>query len=110
MSEAYNDEHIAPKLLEIAEECAANGLSFCARVEWAAFEGQTTAKRAPPGAISASHEMVYLAACANGNIDAMLMAMARAHNEGKLDLSRTVLAHMMKLGPFASASAAEPSP
>lgn len=108
MSEAYNDEHIAPKLAALAEECSANGLSFVSHAEWAPFEGQTTAKREAAGKISASHEMAYLAARANGNLDAFLFALARAHNEGKLDLSASVLALLMKLERFSAAD--KPSP
>lgn len=99
-AERYNDEHIAPKLLAIAEECSANGLSFVAHVEWAGFKGQTTAKYAEGAGITASFENAYLASMTNGNLDAFLMNLVRAHQQGKLDLSRTLLAIWANLEPF----------
>lgn len=97
--EAYNDDHIAPKLLAIAEECHANGLSFCARVEWDTFEGQTTYRSAYKN-WSASLAPVYIASMANGNLDKFLMSLVQAHQEGNLDLSHTLLSVWAHLEPF----------
>lgn len=99
-AERYNDEHIAPKLAAIAAECKEHGLYIAARVEWASFEGQTTSQRSGEGRISPSHEMVYLASMTNGNLDAMLFSLARAHSDGLLDLSPSMVAHWLKLEPF----------
>lgn len=48
--ENFYDEHIAPKLLELARQCKDNGLSMVALCEWAPSEfGETTTLRDDAG-------------------------------------------------------------
>ena len=98
-AERYNDEHIAPKLRAISAECQANGIHFVARTNWAPFEGETTCSR-PCAGVVASFDLVDMASRANGNIDALIFGLARAHREGKLDLSASMMMHWMNLPPF----------
>lgn len=105
-AERYNDEHIAPRLLALAKECQEHDIYFVSRTEWAPFEGQTTMTR-PREGIVASFDLVEMASRANGNIDALILGLARAHNEGKLDLSQSMMMHWLKLPPFGRSSATE---
>lgn len=97
-AERFNDEHIAPELARLSKLAREHGLNFVARVEWAPFEGQTTMSKVE--GISASHELAWVSARANGNVDAVIIALARAHNDGTLNLSASLLSTYMNLGPF----------
>lgn len=97
-AERFNDEHIAPELARLSKLAREHGLNFVARVEWAPFDGQTTMSKVE--GISASHELAWFAAQANGNVDAVLMSLARSHHAGTLDCSASMLSTYMNLGPF----------
>ncbi len=74
--ERWNDERLAPALLELARECIARGIHFVAFAEYAPGETQRTATLRFSEA-SAKTRLVYYAANSDGNIDAMLNAVCR---------------------------------
>lgn len=77
--EAYFDKEIGPALLELARKCEVAGLSFLNRVEWAPNEGATTSSIQPHPGIGM--KITYSAALANGNADALIMAMLKYAKE-----------------------------
>jgi hypothetical protein len=87
--EKYYDEHIAPKLLALAKECEEHGLSLLAMCEWAPGEfGRTVSLRKGAGF---GIRLADTAVRANGNVDAMMMAIeryAREHGHSSIYLSR----------------------
>lgn len=79
MSEAYYDEHIAPKLLALAKECEEQGMSLLAVCEWEPGEsGRTVSLRVGSGV---GIRIANLAAQANGNVDSLWMAICRYARE-----------------------------
>jgi hypothetical protein len=77
--EQYYDNHVAPKLLEVAKECDELGLSLLAVCEWAPGEyGSTVLLR--EGA-SFGLRLTHAATQANGNVDSLLIAIERHARE-----------------------------
>jgi hypothetical protein len=87
--ERYYDEHIAPKLRDLAMECEEHGLSLLAVCEWQPGEyGRTLTLREGSGF---GIRMADTAAKANANVDSFLMAIirhAREHGHGSAYLSQ----------------------
>jgi hypothetical protein len=87
--EKYYDDHIAPKLRELAEECKANGLSLLAICEWEPGEFGRILRLQPESGFGI--RMADTAAKANGNVDTFLIAVmrhAREHGHGSVFLER----------------------
>lgn len=87
--EAFYDREIAPKLAAIAKECEARGMSFLARVEWAAGKSGSTSVRHP----HTDRDMLFVmfADRANGNGDTLIMALmkyAREHGHESVCMTR----------------------
>lgn len=104
--EIFYDQHIAPKLAELAKECEARGMPFLALVEWEPGEGGRTCVL-PPGA-SFGIRMAETAARARGNVDSLILALMRyagQHGHSSVCLSRLGVAHAP---PEASNSANQP--
>ena len=75
MSEAYYDEHIAPKLMAIAKECEDNGLSLVACYEYELGRKARTMTLQP--GCSFVINLVEFATRSRGNIDSLIMALCR---------------------------------
>lgn len=73
--EEYYDNHIAPKLMELARECEDNGLSILAVCEWEPGEYGST--RSSREGTSFALRMADAALQANGNLDLFMIAMER---------------------------------
>lgn len=81
MSVVY-DELIAPKLMECAKLCEANGIPFVCYAQ--DDDGVSRTAFIPPGS-AFGPRLVELAAQANGNVDSMMIALirhAREHGPG----------------------------
>lgn len=91
--EKFYDEVIAPALLEIGRKCEEAGLSFVAAVEYEQGEyGSTTTLRAGSGF---GMRLVDLAVRANGNVDALMIALSRhAEEHGHSSLVLSMLGRM----------------
>ena len=87
--EKFYDECIAPELMRLNKLCLENGLSFVAEVEWLPGEGGTTVNLQENA--SGAMRMVRAACSAHGNLDAMVMGLARYIREQNLDHSSIVL-------------------
>lgn len=74
-AERYYDDVIAPKLAELATDAKAHGLSFLAVVEWEPGEYGRTLYNVEGS--SFYFRLVDLAARAQGNVDALWMAIKR---------------------------------
>jgi len=88
-AEKYYDDHVAPKLREIAKDCEANGLSLLAVCEWEPGNYGRTLMLQPKSGIG--FRLTNSAAKANGNVDAFLIAVmrhARVHGHGSTYLER----------------------
>lgn len=94
MTEQEYDEQIAPALLDLANKTAALGGSFVARVEWAKDESGITAAGIEKGVTGVGQWMTYIAANANGNLDAFYYRSAK-----QFDLSPTIVGMAMGWKP-----------
>lgn len=89
--QAY-DDHIAPKLLEVAKLCEQMGMSIVARVEWAPDEaGITHAGVGPQSGVG--QRLTQIAAHARGNIDLICIEAMR-----RFDCSRSMVLRMLQAG------------
>lgn len=73
--EAFYDANISPVLLELMESCRREGLSMVAFVEWAPGAGGRSVCLQPGSSIGV--RLVELARQANGNVDALILAIMR---------------------------------
>lgn len=79
--EAFYDAEIAPALLELANKCADNGLSFVAKVGWSPRNSGATSRLVE--GCGFEMELAYMAVRANGNVDGLIMAlMGQARKAG----------------------------
>lgn len=88
--EKYYDEHIAPKLLDMAKDARAHGMNFLAIVEWAPGEHGRT-HYCVEGTQGVPFRMANWAARCNGNVDSFLMAVQRyamKHGHGSIFLAQ----------------------
>jgi len=76
--DAFYDELIAPKLAEIAGECADHGISFVAAADTGSVLNETC--RYADG-WSFAFKLVQLAAHAAGNVDRLMIDLVRYANE-----------------------------
>ena len=74
-SERYYDEHIAPKLMELARECEDHGMSLVAVCEWK--PGETRSTRTIREGAGAALRLTDAAAVSVGNLDKFMMHMER---------------------------------
>lgn len=77
--EDFYDREIAPALLELANKCAENGLSFAAMVEWEPGETGRTMKVRDDAGIGI--KMALWAMQAVGNADRLIWAMQKHGKE-----------------------------
>lgn len=77
--EDFYDQEIAPKLLALCKECQDRGVSFVAKVEWEPGESGMTAFVAEGAGIALL--IASWAAKANGNADALIMALMKHGRE-----------------------------
>ena len=73
--EQYYDEFIAPRLIELSEECEAHGLSFLAVCEWTPGEYCQTMNLESGSGFGI--RMTDAAVRAKGNIDSFMFAIMR---------------------------------
>lgn len=73
--ERWYDEHVAPKLLELARECQARGMSFVCVVEYEPGGTSETTTLAPDAGAKA--RMAWWGVRARGNADALIDTMLR---------------------------------
>jgi len=77
--EQFYDAEVAPILMELAAKCEERKLSFFTVVEWAPGEqGRTTSLQSGHGL---GIKFAHAAAQANGNADALIMALIRYGRE-----------------------------
>lgn len=76
MSEQYYDDHIAPKLLELAKDAAAHGMTFVASVEWEPGESASTITGDMSKA-GCTQYMTALSARSQRNIDGVLVGLIK---------------------------------
>jgi hypothetical protein len=74
-NEKFYDTEIAPKLRELAYKCGQQGLNLLCLVEYE--PGKIGETRILPAPTSFKMELPVMAAAANGNIDAFLIAARR---------------------------------
>lgn len=79
MSEAFYDEHIAPKLMEVAKLCEEQGIPMQAFVWY--DEENLGATRVGPSEPNPSYTLVNAASISKGNIDLMCIGLARRVKE-----------------------------
>jgi hypothetical protein len=87
--EKWYDEHLAPKLLELAKDAHEHGLSFLAVVEWEPGETGRTAWMQEAHGLP--FRMANWAAQCNGNVDAFWIAVqryARKYGHGSVFLTQ----------------------
>lgn len=87
--EQFHDKEIMPALLDLMKKANANGISMVAVTEWAPGESCRTHQLVDPHGVAMF--MVYAAARAAGNADALIMALMRhaeKHGHGSLCLAR----------------------
>lgn len=101
MSEKIYDEQIAPKLLEVAEICKSIGLPFAAIVEFDLDEHNTAVTVAPmPDGAGAAMRIVAYAMRAQGNVDALIMALQKdGAKHGHSSLALTILSNHEQENP-----------
>lgn len=75
MSEAWYDEELAPKLVEIGKLCEARGIPFVAVVEYAPGERGET--RYLPDSAGLCMKMLSMLASAGDNVDGYLIGLSR---------------------------------
>jgi hypothetical protein len=83
-TEKIYDTEIAPKLLEIAKICEANGIPFLALVEWAPGNIGRTELRTKDECL----EMIMVRHCAKTapNIDGYVLGLAKWANKEGIDM------------------------
>jgi len=74
-NEKIYDEEISPVLAQIGRRCRELGFSFVARVEWEPGDSGNTGFLAPNASIK--QKLADWAARADGNVDALLLAVER---------------------------------
>jgi nicotinamidase-related amidase len=87
-NEAFYDQEIAPALAALAERCRERGLSIIAMVEWEPGEGGRTVSIQPGSSFGI--RLAEAAMQANGNVDSLMIAVARhakEHGHSSLVLS-----------------------
>lgn len=92
--EDFYDREIAPILLDLANKCAENGLSFVAMAEWDAGETGRTMKVREDAGIGI--KMALWAMQATGNADNLIWAMQR---HGKAHGHNSICLHMLEQPP-----------
>lgn len=119
MTEAEFDEFVSPLLLKAAEETKRLGGKLVAFSEYRTIsknedvepvetEGYCTTRMWPDGQPGFALVVDMLSRSAN-NFDRFLFGLAKAHREGTLDVSQSMLASWLDLPPFVPAPpAAEP--
>ena len=77
--EQYYDEHVAPKLFAIGEECQERGMAFVAACEFG--NGDYGGTVVIPEDTSYALRLIYLASQARGNIDNFMISVAKHARE-----------------------------
>jgi len=88
-NEEFYDSEIAPKLLELANQCGDRGMSFVSVVEYAPGERSTTKRLMTDAGLA----MVMLAHCAKmgENVDGYIMGLMRYCREKSIDISASII-------------------
>jgi len=97
VSEQFYDEHIAPKLVELAKQCYARGMSFVACVEHEPGKHGGTyflTERA-----SLEMQMIFCCARTAPNVDAYMIWLARHAKETGIDTGSSIVMRMMEPRP-----------
>lgn len=87
--EDFYDAEIAPRLLEVAQLCEAQGMSIVAQVEYEPGKRGETSYEA--GDASYPQRLVHWAARCHGNVDTLLLVMlrhAREHGHASIFLAQ----------------------
>lgn len=92
LNEQFYDDHIAPELLRLSKLCEDRGMPFLAHVEFAKGEFGTTATTS--GKQSWAFELALCAISAKGNLDALVLAVAKAVRETNTGHSSLILKQM----------------
>lgn len=89
MSEKLYDDEIAPKLKELSEVCQRAGVPFLALVEYEPGEHGRT-EYAPDSASLQMHIASFAARC-DGDVDALVIAIARFCKRKGIDVSGSIV-------------------
>jgi len=95
MSEKYYDEVIAPQLAAIAQDCANHEMSFAAVVEYE--PGSAASTRMMVDGATVLYHMVSGAIEAQGNVDALIMALYKWTKENGR-MGESLMLRMIQLG------------
>ncbi len=76
--DAFYDECVAPKLAEIAIECAKHGISFVAAADTGAHLNETSFY---VEGYTFAFKMAQAAVAAHGNVDALMFALVKYANQ-----------------------------
>lgn len=90
MTEEQYDEIIAPQLLKIMNQVADMGGSFMAYASYTDDAGRAFGETTHLPNPSASEMIMHYAMRCAGNFDILCLALKKAENEGRIDLSKSL--------------------